>query len=61
MNAAEVNLYLVGFMGTGKTTVGRIVAQRLGFNCLDSDKEIEKLEQQIKDFDYGQPPMFYFG
>jgi len=44
MNAAEVNLYLVGFMGTGKTTVGRLVAQRLGFNCLDSDKEIEKLE-----------------
>ena len=44
MNAAEVNLYLVGFMGTGKTTVGRLVAQRLGFTSIDSDKEIEKKE-----------------
>jgi len=42
MNAADVNLYLVGFMGTGKTTVGRAVSARLGFPCLDSDQEIER-------------------
>ena len=42
MNAADVNLYLVGFMGTGKTTIGRAVAQRLGFTLLDSDHEIER-------------------
>jgi shikimate kinase len=42
MNPADVNLYLVGFMGTGKTTVGRVVGQRLGFNVLDSDHEIER-------------------
>ena len=42
MNAADVNLYLVGFMGTGKTTVGRAVAQKLGFAVLDSDHEIER-------------------
>ena len=42
MNAADVNLYLVGFMGTGKTSVGRGVAQRLGFAYLDSDHEIER-------------------
>jgi shikimate kinase len=42
MNAADVNLYLVGFMGTGKTTVGRGAAQRLGFTYLDSDHEIER-------------------
>jgi len=29
-------------MGTGKTTVGRAVAQRIGFKCVDSDHEIEK-------------------
>ena len=29
-------------MGTGKTTVGRAVAQRIGFECLDSDREIEQ-------------------
>jgi len=42
MNPADVNLYLVGFMGTGKTTVGRAVAQRMGFACVDSDHEIER-------------------
>jgi shikimate kinase len=44
MNPADVNLYLVGFMGTGKTTVGRAVAQRLGFLLIDSDAEIERLQ-----------------
>ena len=44
MNAADVNLYLVGFMGTGKTTIGRAVAQKLGFGLLDSDHEIERLQ-----------------
>ena len=41
MNATDVNLYLVGFMGTGKSTVGRAVAHRLGFQALDSDHAIE--------------------
>lgn len=43
MNPADVNLYLVGFMGTGKTTVGRAVGTKLGFQVLDSDHEIERL------------------
>ena len=42
MQPGGVNLYLVGFMGTGKTTVGRAVAHRLGYALLDSDHEIEK-------------------
>jgi shikimate kinase len=46
MSPADVNLYLVGFMGTGKTTVGRVVAQRLGFALLDSDHEIEREQQR---------------
>jgi shikimate kinase len=44
MNAADVNLYLVGFMGTGKSTVGRAVAQKLGFEVIDSDHEIERAQ-----------------
>lgn len=40
----DVNLYLVGFMGTGKSTVGRQVARQLEFEFLDSDHEIERLE-----------------
>lgn len=43
MHAGDVNLYLTGFMGTGKTTIGRIVAHRLKFALLDSDHEIERL------------------
>ncbi len=42
MSNPDVNLYLVGFMGTGKTTVGRAVAVRLGFTFVDSDHEIER-------------------
>ncbi|MBF1163679.1 shikimate kinase [Dechloromonas agitata] len=34
------NIYLVGLMGAGKTTVGRMLAKRLGRQFLDSDHEI---------------------
>lgn len=42
MKFPETNLYFVGFMGTGKTTVGHAVAQRMGYQLLDSDVEIER-------------------
>jgi shikimate kinase len=32
---------LVGMMGAGKTTVGRLVADKLGWDYLDSDAEVE--------------------
>lgn len=35
-------LFLVGFMGSGKTTVGRLLAGRLGWNFFDLDEEIER-------------------
>jgi shikimate kinase/3-dehydroquinate synthase len=35
------NLVLTGFMGTGKTAVGRAVARRLGRGFVDMDAEIE--------------------
>jgi shikimate kinase len=39
--AADQHLVLVGLMGSGKTTVARIAAERLGRRVIDSDAEIE--------------------
>ncbi len=36
------NLYLVGFMGVGKSALGRRVAKELGYQFIDSDQSIEK-------------------
>ncbi len=38
-------IYLVGFMGSGKTTVGRALAHRLGWSFFDIDCEIERAER----------------
>jgi shikimate kinase len=36
------NIYLVGLMGAGKTTVGRLLARRLKMRFLDADHELER-------------------
>jgi shikimate kinase len=52
------NIVLTGFMGTGKTEAGRILAQRLGYTLIDADTEIEK-EQKMTITEifkqYGEP------
>jgi shikimate kinase len=47
MTANSVNLYLVGFMGTGKSTVGRILAKQMGWQFIDSDHEIEQSQGKV--------------
>jgi shikimate kinase len=37
-------IYVVGFMGAGKSTVGRQLAHRLGWSFFDTDAEIEAAE-----------------
>ncbi len=37
-------LYLVGFMGAGKSTIGAALADELGWRFIDVDAEIEKRE-----------------
>jgi shikimate kinase len=39
-------VYLVGFMGAGKTTVARVLARRLGWRAVDIDDLIEQREHQ---------------
>lgn len=36
------NVVIVGFMGTGKSTVSRLLSERLGWERIDTDEEIEK-------------------
>jgi len=40
--AARPNVVLIGFMGTGKTAVGRMIAARLGCPFIDTDTLIEE-------------------
>ena len=36
------NIILVGLMGAGKTTVGRRLSQRIGWDFIDTDSLVEK-------------------
>lgn len=38
------NIYLIGFMGCGKSTVSRYLCKRYGFKRLEMDEEIERQE-----------------
>jgi shikimate kinase len=38
------NISLIGFMGSGKTTVGKILAKKLDYRFIDVDKIIEYIE-----------------
>jgi shikimate kinase len=40
-NRRIANIALIGFMGTGKTSVGRLVAEQLHFHYLDTDEMIQ--------------------
>lgn len=35
-------IFLTGFMGSGKTAVGRVLADRLGWEFLDTDEVVER-------------------
>lgn len=48
---------LVGFMGAGKSTVGRVLAERLGVDLIDTDAEIvRRTEQSIPEIFTGLGP-----
>ncbi|WP_413160096.1 shikimate kinase [Capilliphycus salinus ALCB114379] len=41
-----INLYLIGMMGAGKTTVGKLLAQQLGYGFVDTDEVITQVAGQ---------------
>ncbi|HMM27680.1 MAG TPA: shikimate kinase [Aggregatilineaceae bacterium] len=45
-SSAPRNIVLAGFMGAGKTTVGQIVATRLGWPFVDTDDWVERAAGQ---------------
>ena len=53
-------IYLTGYRGTGKTTVGRLISAELGTGCVDLDEFIESAAgSSIREiFDQGGEPAF---
>ena len=45
MSAIGKHIVLIGFMGSGKSTIGKLLSDRLDMHFLDQDQEIERSEQ----------------
>ena len=58
MNADKI--YLVGFMGAGKTTVARALGRRLGWRVEDIDERIEARERRSVATIFAQSGESYF-
>lgn len=41
MHARSGSIFLIGMMGVGKTTIGRLLAQAAGLQFIDCDRELE--------------------
>jgi shikimate kinase len=48
---SQPNIILTGFMGTGKTTLGQLLAEKIGYQFIDTDTLIEmQIGQTISNF-----------
>ncbi|MEK7449043.1 MAG: shikimate kinase [Planctomycetota bacterium] len=55
-----MNIVLIGFRGVGKTTVGKILARKLGMDFIDSDDYIEqKYGLAVSEFFRGRGESFF--
>ncbi|CAN5792158.1 shikimate kinase [soil metagenome] len=53
-------IVLLGYMGTGKSTVGRALARRLGWRHLDFDREIERREgRRVAEIFHDEGELFF--
>ena len=48
------NIVLTGFMGSGKSSVGRLLAKRLRFHFVDMDALIERAEHLCAGYELAQ-------
>lgn len=54
------NIILIGFMASGKTTVGKMLSKKLNMNFLDTDALIEKAEGLSIKYMFENYGEFYF-
>ncbi|ANE47431.1 hypothetical protein SY83_15395 [Paenibacillus swuensis] len=59
-SAKASHIVLVGFMGTGKTTVGAILAEFIGWTMIDSDAYVIKKERKTIPEIFAQSGEAYF-
>ena len=45
----KTKIFLIGFMGSGKTTIGKHLAEQTGFDFVDTDLSIE-MQQGLDEF-----------
>ena len=59
----ELPIYLVGYMGAGKTTAGRLLAEKLGWHFVDLDEAFKEIHgyttaEYIRTFDIADAAPF---
>jgi shikimate kinase len=45
----STRIYLIGFMGSGKSHIGQLLSSAMGLHYIDLDKEIEKKDMSISE------------
>ncbi len=56
----SLNVYLIGMMGSGKTTVGKLLAEKLQYRFLDTDSLIENVTHKTINQIFAEEGETYF-
>ena len=56
----SLKIVLLGYMGSGKSTIGKLLAERVNYNFIDLDDEIEKLENKKVSQIFDENGVIYF-